>query len=179
MSIDACFKAAVTFCDISLDTVALTVSTASISVNCDAVFSGVVSLGATVASISVTDAAVVNSAVTSGEACTDSITVTERAMNDGLTQTRLAEFDGNAVFGDQAADAIIITGVVSVTGRSRLLEGGRGQERHDVIYCFSSAYRYISFFRSTSSSSGRGTGHDGDDAPSTFSSSARQMGNRP
>ena len=38
-------------------------------------------------------------------------------MNDGLTQTRLAEFDGNAVFGDQAADAIIIAGVVSVTGK--------------------------------------------------------------
>ena len=38
-------------------------------------------------------------------------------MNDGLTLTRLAEFDGNAVFGDQAADAIIIAGVVSVTGK--------------------------------------------------------------
>ena len=40
----------------------------------------------------------------------------ERTMNDGLTLTRLAEFDGKAVLGDQAADAIIIAGVVSVTG---------------------------------------------------------------
>ena len=54
MSIDAYFKAAVTLCDTSSDTVTLTVS---------------------VALISVTDAAVVNSAVTSGEASTDSITV--------------------------------------------------------------------------------------------------------
>ena len=93
-------------------------------------------------------------------------------MNDGLTLTRLTEFDENAVFGDQAADAITIAGVISVTGKEPSSGGGRGQERHDVIYSFSSAYRYISFFGSTSSSSRRGTGHDGDGDPSTFSSSA-------
>ena len=48
MSIDAYFKAAVTLCDTSSDTVTLTESVASISVNCDAVFNGAVSLGATV-----------------------------------------------------------------------------------------------------------------------------------
>ena len=79
------------------------------------------------ASISVTDAAVVNSAVTSGEASTDGITV--NGENDGLTLTRLAEFDGNAVFGDQAADAIVIAGVVSVTGKEPSSGRRSGQER--------------------------------------------------
>ena len=54
-------------------------------------------------------------------------------MNDGLTLTRLAECDGKAVFGDQAADAIIIAGVISVTGNEP--SSGRswaGETRRDL-----------------------------------------------
>ena len=96
MNNDAYFKAAVTLGDAS---------------------NGCSDLTASVASISVTGAAVFNGAVTLGDASTDSFSVNgETIVNDGLTVTGLAEFDGSVVLGDQAADTIIVAGVIGVTG---------------------------------------------------------------